>query len=150
MLRWRADSDKLGKEWKAPVTPEVREVLEDRRRQQSGTGENWIFPAPEAHGHVRVDVAGKWLRDAEEKAEDHTHQKGFGWHAFRRMWATKRKHLPAQDVAAAGGWKDTATLERVYQHADPETMEAVVLGERNLWMDPGGGDGEADAQEAQA
>ena len=32
------------------------------------------------------------------------------WHAYRRGWATSRKHLPDVDVAAAGGWKSTETL----------------------------------------
>lgn len=30
------------------------------------------------------------------------------------------------------GWKDTTTLERVYQQPDPEIVEAVVLGAREL------------------
>lgn len=131
-LRWRADADKLGREWKAPVTPEVRKVLQDLRQEDPGVGEAYIFTAPESDGHVRVDVAGDWLREAERKAEDHEHEKGFGFHAFRRMWATKRKHLSTKDVAHAGGWKDTATLERVYQQPDPETTEEVVLGGRDL------------------
>jgi integrase len=143
-LRWRADSDKLGREWKAPVHPKVREALEALRRERPGVGEAWIFPAPESKGHVRADVAGRWLRKAEDLAEDHEHVPGFGWHAFRRMWATKRKHLSSKDVAYAGGWKDTATLERVYQQPDPETTEAVVLGGRELTMGPGGGDGPED------
>jgi hypothetical protein len=50
------------------------------------------------------------------------------WHAYRRKWATERKHLPAVDVAAAGGWKNTTTLARCYQQADAETMLRVVLG----------------------
>lgn len=44
------------------------------------------------------------------------------------MWATKRKHIPAKDVAAVGGWLDTSTLQDGYQQADPETVEQVVLG----------------------
>lgn len=141
VLRWRADSDKLGREWKAPVHPKVREALETWRHINPGVGEAWIFPASESNGHVRVDQAGKWLRTAEELAENHEHRKGFGWHAFRRMWATKRKHLSSKDVAYAGGWKDTATLERVYQQPDPETTEAVVLGGRDLRMGPDTGGG---------
>jgi len=30
-------------------------------------------------------------------------------------------------VAAAGGWKDTVSLKRAYQHADPDTILSVVL-----------------------
>lgn len=60
--------------------------------------------------------------------------RGFGFHAFRRIWATKRKGLPLQDVAAAGGWKGTQVLRDLYQQSDPETLEAVVLGGRDLRM----------------
>jgi hypothetical protein len=34
--------------------------------------------------------------------------------------------LPLKDVAAAGGWKDTASLLACYHHADPETAFRVV------------------------
>ena len=49
------------------------------------------------------------------------------WHAYRRKWATERKHLPDIDVAAAGGWTNSNTLRLVYQQADQETMLQVVL-----------------------
>jgi integrase len=40
-LHWRADSDKLDKEWWAPVTPEVREAIERIRRERPGVGDAW-------------------------------------------------------------------------------------------------------------
>lgn len=132
-LRWRADTDKLRRERVVPVHPEVRGALEVWRQDQPGIGDAWIFPAPASDGPVRADVAERWLRDAMDSA-------GLGWpvrfgyHAFRRMWATKRKDLPVQDVAAAGGWKGTQVLREIYQQADPETMEAVVMGGRDLLM----------------
>ncbi len=135
VLRWRADSDKLGKEWRAPVAPEVRDAIASLRRERPGVGDAYMYPAPTGHGHVRVDVTGKWLRKA-EKLAGIQHEKGFGWHSFRRMWASKRKHLSLTDVAAAGGWKDTQTLQRCYQHADPDTLEAVLLEGRRLRMGP--------------
>ena len=49
------------------------------------------------------------------------------WHAYRRRWATARKHLPDADVAAAGGWANPNTLRLVYQQADADTMLRVVL-----------------------
>ncbi len=57
---------------------------------------------------------------------------GGAWHPFRRRWATERKHLSPKDVAAVGGWVDTATLQKCYQVADEETMETVVLQPRRL------------------
>jgi integrase len=131
VLNWRADADKLGTDWYAPVSPLVRETLEEIRRTRPSVGEAWLFPAPASDGHIRVDVTRRWLLKA-EKLAGLSHEAGGGWHAFRRMWATKRKHLPLQDVAAVGGWKDGTTLQNVYQQPDPETMEAVVLGGRSL------------------
>ncbi len=60
-------------------------------------------------------------------------QKGSLWHAYRRKWATERKHLPDVDVAAAGGWSDTATLKLAYQQADEATMFRVVSEPAELW-----------------
>ena len=50
-----------------------------------------------------------------------------GWHSFRGLWATSRKHLPLKDVAQAGGWDDEGTL-RCCQVADSKTMPHVVVG----------------------
>ena len=59
-------------------------------------------------------------------------QRGSLWHAYRRKWATERKHLPDVDVAAAGGWRSLDALKSAYQQADPETMLQVVLGAGQL------------------
>ena len=53
-------------------------------------------------------------------------QKRGGWHAFRRAWASRRKHLLVQDVMVAGGWRDINALQRAYQAADPETVRRVM------------------------
>ena len=47
--------------------------------------------------------------------------------AYRRKWATERKHHPDVDVAEAGGWKTVETLKSAYQQADAETILRVVL-----------------------
>jgi hypothetical protein len=54
------------------------------------------------------------------------------WHAYRRKWATERKHLPLKDVAAAGGWNDVATLLKVYQQPDPATLLVVMSEPRKV------------------
>lgn len=132
MLRWRAEEDKVGREWLAPVTPEVREELERFRRERPGLGDGLLFPAPSKQTEpVSPRVASEWLRQAERLAKLAPLQGGL-WHPFRRRWATERKHLPAKDVAAVGGWVDTATLEKCYQVADAETMERVVMEPRRV------------------
>jgi integrase len=131
-LRWRAEEDKVGREWWAPVTPEVREELERLRRERPGVGEALLFPSPnDAARPVTVQIASDWLRRAEKLAKLEL-LPGGAWHPFRRRWATERKHLSPKDVAAVGGWVDTTTLQKCYQVADEETMEAVVLQPRRL------------------
>ena len=50
-------------------------------------------------------------------------------HCYRRLRAIERRHLPAIDVAAAGGWGDTQALTRIYQKAEAAGVaQAVNLG----------------------
>ncbi len=57
---------------------------------------------------------------------------GSDFHAYRRAWATARKHLPLKDVAEAGGWRSTATLLRCYTQTDDATMLAAVSETRKV------------------
>lgn len=130
-IRWRADSDKLGRTTVVPVTSDVRDVMEQIRRDRPGVGDAYLFPAPKSAGPVKVPLCGRWLRRAEDLADlDHQHMGG--WHAFRRAWATKRKDLSLKDVAAAGGWKGTQVLQSIYQQSDLDTLEEVVTHARDL------------------
>jgi hypothetical protein len=118
-FRWRAEEDKVGREWWAPpVTPEVSAELEALRRERPGVGEALLFPSPnDSTRPVSVQIARDWLRHAENLA-DLEALPGGAWHPFRRRWATERKHLSPKDVAAVGGWVDTTTLQKCYQVAD--------------------------------
>ncbi len=71
-------------------------------------------------------LADKWLRKGEKLAGLEP-LRGTLWHSYRRKWATERKHMPDVDVAHAGGWKNTVSLETAYQQADAETTLRVVL-----------------------
>ncbi len=127
-IRWPADSDKQRKVWTVPVAPQVRAALDRILPERPGVGGAYLFPSPgEPTRPVRKELASKWLRQAERLAGE-AKQEGSLWHAYRRAWATARKHLPDADVAAAGGWKATETLRRCYQRPDAETILSVVLG----------------------
>jgi integrase len=131
-LRWRAESDKLGREWVVPVSALLAAALKAERARRSGIGELLIFPAPnDATTPVDVRLVTRWLRQAETLAGLAPMDRG-AWHPFRRMWACQRKHLPARDVAAAGGWRNIGMLQSVYEAADQETLEAVVSGGRRV------------------
>lgn len=66
-------------------------------------------------------------RQAEETGELEPHG-GSLWHAYRRRWATVRKHLPATDIAEAGGRAGPETLQEAYRQAGRDTMLEVVTG----------------------
>lgn len=126
-IRWPANTDKGGREWVVPVSPQVRRALDRVLSERPGIGAAPLFPAPgDPRAAVSRHLAGKWLRTA-EKLAGLSPMKGSAWHAFRRKWATERKHLPDVDVAAAGGWKSLVALKQSYQLADQETMLRVVL-----------------------
>jgi len=57
---------------------------------------------------------------------------GSDFHAYRRAWATARKHLPLKDVAEAGGWRTTDTLLRCCTQTDEATVLAVVSETRKV------------------
>jgi integrase len=125
VLTWRAAHDKLGKTWNVPVTQAVGDAL--TRLEHRGP---YLFPtlADPARSITRT-VATNWLRRAERRAQL-VHLPGGGWHAFRRAWATGRKHLSLKDVAYAGGWSETSTLVSIYQQPDVESLAQVVEGGR--------------------
>src|SRR5665647_88610 len=72
-----------------------------------------------------------WLELAETKAALEKLD-GALWHAYRRGWATSRKHLPVADVAAVGGWRDIGTLLKCYTQADSDTMLAVMESPKKI------------------
>jgi integrase len=126
-IRWPAQTDKTGRETVVPISPEVRKAIDRILRERPGIGSAPLFPSPEdAQKPITRHLADKWLRKGEELAKLEP-QRGSLWHAYRRKWATERKHLPDVDVAAAGGWKGPHTMKASYQQADPETMLRVVL-----------------------
>ena len=75
-------------------------------------------------------LVGQWVRRAERRA-GLPKLRGSTAHAYRQLWASERKNLPDVDVAAAGGWKDTRSLQTSYQEADPASvLNAVLHGSR--------------------
>lgn len=125
-IRWPGETDKMGEEWNAPLSPTVRRALDRVLRERPGIGRAFLFPRPTDLGQPCArSTADLWLACAEELAGLEPLEHG-RWHPYRRMWATERKHLPAQDVAQAGGWSNIETMQKCYQHADPETLLEVV------------------------
>jgi integrase len=97
------------------------------QKETASIGSAWVFPSvTDEDKALERHVTKKWLARAETLAKL-DHLKHVGWHMFRRGWATARKHFPLKDVAEAGGWGDTASVMKCYQHADQETTRKVGL-----------------------
>jgi integrase len=137
-IRWAAAADKMGREWSAPIDERARAALDgilvDREVGTRARWKDspWLFPSPRnASRSVSKDLASDWLERAEEKAKL-PKLDGSLWHAYRRGWATARKHHPLADVGQAGGWKTLSVLSDIYQRPDAETTRRVVLEPREL------------------
>lgn len=130
VLHWRAAYDKKGADWAIPMPQELMATLR-RFQVQLGAVGGWMFPG-ERKPEQPMDrhQFDRWLVVA-ERAAGLEKLRGGLWHPYRRKWATERKHLSPRDVAAAGGWKDVATVLG-YQQPDDETLLAVMAEPKKL------------------
>jgi hypothetical protein len=141
----RAETDKMGVAQWVPMSAPVRSAVLAALERNAAIGEAPLFTAP--------GRAGPWTRyrarDLLERAEKAARRAALGrgdaeaaaslaplegsdFHAYRRAWATARKHLPLKDVASAGGWRSTDTLLRCYTQVDEATMFEVVSTTRKV------------------
>ena len=126
-IRWPGDTDKEGMEWTSPLNPIARAAIDRVLAERPGIGAAPMFACPkQSETSIRYELASDWLKRAETLAGIETH-KGRLWHAYRAGWATARKTVPIQDVAAAGGWKTNQIVQDLYQQADPSTILKAVL-----------------------
>jgi integrase len=128
------DVDKEGAGGWIPMSESVRAGIDRIRAVNPALGDWPMFPAPRARvEHDRGKIPKGWTRHharrllerAEKKAELSAVE-GSDFHAYRRKWATERKHLPPQDVAHAGAWLDLRSLQTAYTQPDDKTLLAVV------------------------
>ncbi len=132
VIRWPSTSDKQDKEWEVPLNQEVRAAINRILTDRPGIGAAYLFPSPRNPAKpVSKDLASDWLLKAERLAGV-PKQDGTLWQAYRRGWATVRKHHPDLDVAYAGGWSALDTLKTAYQHADTITLSRVVSEPRRV------------------
>lgn len=142
-IRKRGEADKQGVEMWVPLSPAARAAAETLLERRPAVGRAWLFPSPRSelkhwsivHAHRLHRRAQLLAARREAQAEGRVFNPELvelhGWHAYRRKWVTERKHLPRKDVAAAGGWKSTRTLE-IYEQVDPATLYLVVAEPRKL------------------
>lgn len=145
-------SDKEGAGGWIPMSPDVRSAIDRILATNPAIGEWPLFPAPRARVATdRGEIPKPWTRyharallERAELAAKLPPVDGGDFHPYRRKWATERKHLSPQDVAAAGAWRDLRALQTAYQQTDEATLLAVVSSPqklRDVVPDPGKAEG---------
>lgn len=126
-VRWRREYDKQRIERITPIAEVVRDELESYLERSARIGEASLLPATD-HPELPLprSTATKWLEKAEQLA-DLPKLRGGLWHAYRRLWASERKHLPDVDVAEAGGWTGTKAMKMAYQGPTASGVLAAVM-----------------------
>ncbi len=125
-IRWPKNTDKIKREWVAPLNAAARAAIDRILAERPGIGAAPLFPSPlDPSKPMSKELADKWLLAAEKLARVEK-QEGSLWHAYRRGWATERKGLPLPDLKYLGGWKDSKCLEEIYQQPDWSTMVAAA------------------------
>lgn len=130
-IRWRAEADKKRRESVVPLPAKLLDELRAFRRVLAAVAGPVFGAEKDPTKAMDRHLFDHWLAYAERKAELPKLVGGL-WHPYRRKWATERKHLSITDVAAAGGWRDTATLLTCYTQPDNETLLAVMSEERKV------------------
>ena len=134
-IRFAGEIQKTGYEHSVALQDYARVVLAEHLGKLAAEPDTWLFPAERKPSQpVCVSAASRLLSEAYEKANLKKLLGGL-WHPWRRKWATERKRMPRTDVAKAGGWRDTATLERCYQQADEATQMQVFLEAPKLYSE---------------
>jgi len=126
----RTPANKKGFESVAPISESTRAALDAYLTRYPMTGDVPLIPGRgKTEQAINKEIASYWLTKAEKLANLPKLARG-GFHPFRRLWASERRHLPAQDVAAAGGWRSLEVMRNAYQHADAQGVLSAVERKR--------------------
>lgn len=126
----RAETDKVGVQRWTILPKDARTALDSLVRDGKAVGDRYLFPAEKSKGPWSRFYARDLLNKAYEDAKV-PEERRVGFHGYRRKWVDERKHLPAADVAAQGGWLSTRTLD-IYEAPDEETLRTVAEEPRKL------------------
>lgn len=131
-ITWRQETDKIGNEHKTPMTNEARTTFADARQRAFGIGNTPVLPSPvNAAEEISRHLARDWLERA-QVAAGLPLERGRGFHAFRRQFASELRHIPLRDLCDLGGWKDLNTIFKCYQRPNEDSMRQAQASRRTL------------------
>jgi hypothetical protein len=84
-----------------------------------GIGDALVVPGVSRH------LARDWMERAQRLA-GLPPEKGRGWHALRRHFASELRDAPLRDLCALGGWKNPQTVLKCYQRPSEEAQRAAL------------------------
>jgi integrase len=129
-IRWRGEADKSRREHTTPLTEEAAELL---RREQTRTrviGDAWVFPAArDASRCLSSNAVANQFKRLAARAGIPRGQR-FGWHSFRRRFATSLRDIPLRDVCDLGGWQSPAVVLACYQQSDEASQRDALAHRR--------------------
>ena len=126
MLRWRAETDKVGFEHRTPMHTDLVQVLEREQSRVSGVGDAPLFPSEHdaSRSMSREDATDLWSTLA-RRAEIPKGQR-YGWHSFRRSFANQLRDVPLKELQTLGGWKSERTVVQVYLQPDESAQRRAL------------------------
>jgi integrase len=129
---WRGEADKIRNEHATPMTKAAQQTVEVARRKAPGIGDAAVLPGVSQRAKaISTDLARDWLQKAQVLAKLPP-ERGRGWHAFRRNFASELRHVGLRDLCDLGGWKDPMTVVKCYQRPSEDAMRAAQAARRVL------------------
>jgi integrase len=131
-LTWRGEYDKLGCEHVTALSDVAITALAAARRRGKVIGDTWVFRQAknDKKPWSRHYVRDLWDRLAKRTKLPTTQR--YGWHAFRRTFATEFKHISLKDLCEMGGWKSAHTVLTCYQRGDEATQRTALTQRKTL------------------
>ena len=117
---------KAGYEHRTPLTPGALIALEGARRENPGSGDAPVLPAPKNPAACMSSaLAYGWWSRADRLAGLEP-KPGRGWHSLRRKFASDLMDQPLKVLCQFGGWKTAKTVLRCYQRADEDQLRQAL------------------------
>jgi integrase len=131
-IRWRAETDKQGRETYTPLSDRALQELAKVRKNHPAIGDTWVLPSPtDPEKPCSRNLVRDWWYRAEDAA-GLEHLPRTAWHGFRRTFVTDLANdgQSLATIAALGGWREPQTILRHYLKTDEATMRGA-LARRN-------------------
>jgi integrase len=128
-IRWRAETDKSGKEHETPLSDVAAAALRVAQRRSATIGDGWVFPSRLKGRALRTAAFQAWWSKAAAKLETPL-PTGCRFHGFRRKLATELVTEQLAVIQSLGGWSQPQVVVSRYQKVPLEVQREVLSKRR--------------------